>query len=317
MRRAVALLAIGLLVLAACAVPRERDDREPSRVAAAASEVEAIFERYREVRNTAIELLDAKPLSTVESGPVLAIDSGSFEVAQRLSGTEEADDADVEISQVATPSFGAYPLWFMAEVRDPEDEVNRVQVFERASAVDPWLLVATPETVLTTELPELRRRDGRAVVVAPDDDAGMTMSAQDAADAYAEALADPESDAVGLVEQDDFVEQMRELVARNSALEGVEFSQSWAAEEVTHALRTADGGALVFANLLRRDTFTVEEGVRVTWPEDSVQQAFLSSGIATSGRLRYYHQVLVHVPGGDAKPRVLGQYGGVVDGDGF
>ncbi len=62
------------LGLSACAVPHKRGDLSPEKTAARTPEVTAVFNRYRKVRNTAIELLDAKPLSIVESGPVLAID---------------------------------------------------------------------------------------------------------------------------------------------------------------------------------------------------------------------------------------------------
>ncbi|MDO8341491.1 MAG: hypothetical protein Q7T59_05975, partial [Candidatus Woesebacteria bacterium] len=156
------LLALAL-ALSACAVPRERDDMDLVKVAAGDDEVTAIFERYRTVRNTAISLLDPKPLSTVESGAVLAIDSGSFEVAQRLSTGGGQEESAADVVQVATPRFSRYPLWFLAVVRDEDREVNRVQIFERESAAAPWLLVATPETLLDAELPELRIDDGVAV----------------------------------------------------------------------------------------------------------------------------------------------------------
>jgi hypothetical protein len=54
----------------------------------------------------------------------------------------------------------------------------------------------------------------------------------------------------------------------------------------------------------------------VSWPAGSPQEAFLAEGISSSGKLRYYHQVLLYLPGGDARPRALGQYGGVVGADG-
>jgi hypothetical protein len=318
MRRvAVALTCVASLALAACAVPNERDDLRVTKVAARDTEVTAVFERYRAVRNTAISLLDPKPLSTVETGPVLAIDSGSFEVAQRLAQKEDQDTSSVEVTDVRTPAFGSYPLWFYAVVRDETRGVNRVQVFERSSAVEPWLLVATPETVTDTELPELRDGPaGTVLTVEPDDARGMAMSARDAAATYAKALADPDAPETKQVEDDSFIRQMRATAQKNGSLDKVEFSQTWGAEDVQYVLRTADGGALAFVTLLRADTYTVDDGLTITWPQNSPQQAFLSSGISSSGKLRYYHQVLLHLPGGKGKPRAIGQYGGVVGADG-
>lgn len=315
-RRLAVLLTLAAFVLAACAVPRERGDAPASTVPIDRSGVEAVLERYDRVRETASELLDAKPLSTVENGAVLAIDTGSFEVAQRLARAAGRTGTSGDVVGLATPRFTRYPLWFVVEVRDRAAEVNRVQVFERATAVDPWFLVASPETLLTTTLPDLRERDGVALAVAPDSGTGMAASPQQAADAYAAVLQDPEAPEAATVEQDDFIAQMRETAERNAALEGVTFTQSWRAQEVTHALRTADGGALVFATLERVDSYEVEEGVTVTWPDDSPQQALLESGVSSSGRLTYLHQVLVVVPGGSGKPRIIGQYGGVVEAEG-
>lgn len=319
MRRSSRLLAVlvcALLVLAACGLPRERGDAPPSTVPVDAGEVDAVLARYEKVRDTAAELLDPKPLSTVESGAVLAIDTGSFEVAQRLARAVGGDSASNDVVRLATPRFTAYPLWFMVEVQDRAAEVNRVQIFERASAVDPWFLVASPETLLTTQLPDLRERDGVQLVVPPDSATGMSMSPQEAADRYAAVLADPASPAASSLEQDDFIEQMRAAAERNASLEDVSFTQTWSAQEVRHVLRTADGGALVFATLERVDSYEVGEGVRVTWPDDSPQKALLESGLSSSGSLRYLHQVLVSIPGGSGKPRVIGQYGGVVEAQG-
>jgi hypothetical protein len=315
-RRRVAALLLAPLVLAGCTVPQQRDDAPPSTVPVDAAEVDRVLARYDEVRATAASLLDPKPLSTVESGAVLAIDTGSFEVAQRLAQRVGTDAGSEQVERLAVPRFTRYPLWFMVEVRDRAADVNRVQVFERASAADPWFLVASPETVLTTQLPELRERAGAALTVPADSATGMSMSPQEAADRYAAALEDPSTAAGRTLEQDDFREQMREAARRNADLEGVRFSQTWKAEEVTHALRLADGGALVFATLERVDTYRVAEGKRVTWPENSPQEALLQDGVSSSGRLRYLHQVLVVVPGGSGKPRVIGQYGGVVEATG-
>lgn len=315
MRRLVLLVATCALALPACAVPHERDDLGAEKTAARKDEVTAVFNQYRKVRNTAIELLDAKPLSIVESGPMLAIDSGSFEVSQRLAKTQKQDTGSVEVTDVQTPRFGKYPLWFFAVVRDAKAGVNRVQIFERETAVEPWLLVASPETLADTPIPAIRREGSDALTVKPDDGVGMSMSPTEAAKAYAKSLADPASSEAGQVADDSFVKQMRTAAENNSKLEGVTFSQSWGNDDVKYVLRTADGGALAFVTLLRLDTYEVKAGLTVTWPEGTPQQAFLSSGISSAGKLRYYHQVLLHIPGGSGKPRAIGQYGGVVSAD--
>lgn len=313
MRRWIAVAC--LLVLPACAVPHERGDLALEKTAAQQGEVTEIFQRYTEVRSAAAELLDAKPLSTVEAGAVLAIDTGSFEVSQRLAKSQEGGGDSFDIADVQTPRFAKYPIWFYAVVRDETRDVNRVQIFERASAVDPWFLVATPEALAETKLPDLRSKGGAPITVEPDDGVGMSMSAADAAAAYVKTLGDPKAPEAATIENDSFIKQMRQAAATNGDLPNVSYSQAWDTDKVQYVLRTSDGGALAFVTLLRSDTYEVEDGLTITWPDDTPQQAFLSSGIAGAGTLNYYHQVLLHIPGGKGKPRALGQYGGVVSAD--
>lgn len=314
--RRIVLAIVCSLALSGCAVPHHRDDVTLEKTAARESEVAEIFDRYREVRSSAVELLDPKPLSTVETGAVLAIDSGSFEVSQRLAQAPKGDAAEVEATDVEVPRFKRYPLWFYAVVRDPQLGVNRVQIFERTSSVDPWLLTASPETLAATTIPSIRRSSGAALTVAADDGTGMSSSPQDAAAAYATVLADPDAEESADIPDDSFIRQMRSTAQTSAALKDVQFSQTWEAQDVAYALRTADGGALAFVTLLRKDTYTVEDGLTVTWPEGSPQRAFLSEGISGSGTLSYLHQVLLYIPGGNESPRALGQYGGVVSGEG-
>lgn len=311
-----ALLAVAAVVaLSGCgAVPQPRRDVELEQ-AADKADVAQILDRYREVRNAAIGLLDPKPLSIVETGPMLAIDSGSFEVAQRLSRTQSEDERQLQVSSVETPAFSKYPLWFMVKAYDPAAKVDVVQIFERTTPVDPWLLVAAPQTLPSTSLPGLRDDGaGHVVPVASTNGKGMRMSPQGAAAAYAKALGSMTGTSPGIA-NDDFIRKMRTAFDQANRLEGVRVTQTWAAEHVKHALRTDDGGALVWVTLLRLDTYNVQLGIKVSWPAGSPQQAFLANGISGSGKLRYYHQVLLHIPGGDAEARALGQYGGVVGAD--
>jgi len=246
---------------------------------------------------------------------MLAIDSGSFQVSQRLSRTQSEDQRQLQVTSVETPAFSKYPLWFMVTAYDPAARVDLVQIFERTTPVDPWLLVAAPQTLPSTELPGLRHdSSGHVIPVSAGNGKGMKMSPQQAATAYAKALGSMTGKSTGIA-HDDFIRKMRGAFDQANRLEGVRVTQTWAAERVDHALRTDDGGALVWVTLLRLDSYTVEPGIKVSWPEGSPQQAFLADGISGTGKLRYYHQVLLQIPGGDAEPRALGQYGGVVGAD--
>lgn len=317
MRRLVLVLATSVLLVTACALPQQREDETLGKIAATPQEIETVFARYEAVRDTAARLLNPNPLSIIQTEAVLDIETGSFEVAQRLTASDPERDDPIDVQRTYSPRFGSYPLWFVAVVRDEGREVTRVQVFERAAAADPWLLIATPETVLDAELPELRERDGAVVRVAPDDAAGTGVSAQQAADDYAALLDDPEAEVATTFAGDGFVEQVRAAAEQNRSLDGIGYEQTWEAQEVRHAVRTSDGGTLAFVDLSRSDTYEVPDDVTVTWPEDSPQRAFIPEGLSTTGTLLYRHQVLMLIPVGDDPPRVIGQFGGVVGAEGF
>ncbi|RLV56846.1 hypothetical protein D9V41_03480 [Aeromicrobium phragmitis] len=312
----VAGVLVTALALTACAIPRERaaEDLRPAKIAVAPVEVEDVVAKYREVRSAAVDALDAKPLSTVEAGPVLAVDTGTFEVAELLEREEFALDGPFTVETTMLPRFSRYPLWFAALVRDEETGRRQLQVYERTTAADPWLLTANPELAGDTPLPEMRRVGDATRRVGVDDGAGMAAAPLTALQALAAALDEPEAEESAAWAEDPFVVQMRETATKNAELEGSNFAQSWAADEQVYALRTADGGALVFGTLLRQDTFDVEAGLRVTWPEDSPQRAFWPDGVVGRGSLRYYHQVLVRVPpaGSNESAATLGTFGGVV-----
>ncbi|WP_229051321.1 hypothetical protein [Aeromicrobium sp. Leaf350] len=298
---------VSCLSLLACAVPHQRDDADATKLAIAEDEVDSVYARYREVYGAAVDIGDPQPLSVVESGSVLDIDTAAFQVDG--GGTETVLRAE----EVAIPRFGAYPLWFVA-VASADGGERRVQVFARASAVDEWTLTESPAIVAQASLPELRvTDDATAVTVSPDDERGMVLSPQAAVDAYVAALASlPEAPAETVAADDPFRQQMVDSYQQSAQLPDVEFSQAWTAEPVQYVLRTADGGALVFATLHRADQFQITPGRTVTYAAGTVQNALAPEGLVGSGVVRFDHQVLLVVPPGSGEVRAIGQFGGVV-----
>jgi hypothetical protein len=317
-RLAVALLA-GVVVATGCSLPHPKDSHGVTKIAATESEAETIYDRYRALRQDALDMLDEQPLTAVETGAVLAIDTGALMVARRLLLTKPPDDSqDLRIVEVYAPRLDSYPLWFVAVVEDRVRDLVKVQIFQRESSTGPWLLVASPETLPSTELPALERDTTDALEsVDPLRDGRLAMSPQAAIDAYAATLNSPPETGDADVSEDSFVTQMREVAAKQSQIEGITFTQRWTARPVQYVVRASDGGAVVFGTLARVDRYDIEAGRYIDWPEGSEQKAFLSGRLYSNGQLRYYHQILVYVPPDDGEPVVLGHYGGVVDGFGY
>jgi len=319
-RAFLALAVVATLVAGGCAIPRPQPEQPPSKVAATRAEAAAVYERYRKVRASALELLDEQPLTAVEADPVLAIDAGALLVARRLLLEGRPDDSqDLQITDVLAPRLTEYPLWYVVIARDGVRELTKVQIFERQTSTSTWALVASPEILSTTELPQLRTDDSGALVqVDPKTSAGLVTSPRQALSDYAAVLQDPADPAAERVTEDSFVQQMRAAAAAQLGVSGVSFSQTWRSQPVPYALRTEDGGALAFATLVREDQYSIAEGTRVNWPDGSEQQAFLTGDLYSAAVLRYFHQLLVYVPpSGGQTPFVMGHYGGVVAADGY
>ena len=313
--RSVLMSVVALMLLAGCALPGERDPDAPAeKHVLAADQVDDVVREYRTVRGAAADALDAKPLSTVETGSALAIDTGMFAIAEELEREDFAFDGAFRIEETYLSDFSRYPLWFAAVVVDEETDRRQLQVFERTMASDPWLVTVNAELTERTRLPGVRRAGDVARRVAPDDGTAMVGAPEEILASLAEGL-DTAGEEETSWSEDPFVGQMVQALDANQQLEGVSFEQSWSAEPDVYALRTEDGGALVFGTLLRQDTFTVDDGLRVTWPEDSPQRTFWPDGVVGTGSLRYAHQLVVYVPpeGSDELPRTLGASGGVVD----
>jgi len=312
----VALTLVG--VTSGCSVPRPVGD-DPVKTAVTRSEADEVLARWAEQRAQSLQVLDAAPLESVEAGDTLAVDRGALLVARRLleQGSQDLTQ-QLELRTVIAPRLSSYPLWFMAVVDDGQRGLTKVQVHQRDTAAGPWQLVATAEVLPTTQLPELSLDDSSALQpVQPDDASGLAGSPQDVADAYGALLDDPDAQEDDLVLVDSFVQQMRAVADTQAGLDGVQFSQSWEAEDVKWAARTADGGALVFATMERSDSYRIDPDTAVDWQPGSEQAAFLAGRVYTSAVLHYRHQVLLYVPpAGGGQVRALGQYGGVVSATG-
>jgi len=316
-QRRVPLVALALvcgLTTAACELP-QRVDSQPTKLAASQDEGAEVVERWAAQRAEALRTLDPQPLSAVEQAPTLQIDEGAFEVARRLLDDETAEiNQDLRLRSVQSPRLPRYPVWFVAVVEDVAGSVTKVQVHRRGTAAGDWMLVAQADVLSSTELPSMAVDSTGAITpVGPAEATGLQAPPQDVADAYADLLADAAADGGELVTVDSFVQQMRTVETSQSSVEGVALQQSWSAHKVRWAIRTDDGGALMFATFDRSDTYRLKSPKSIRWAAQSEQRAFLDDSTDKHPTLDYLHQVLFYLPpAGAGAARAIGQYGGVV-----
>jgi hypothetical protein len=221
--------------------------------------------------------------------------------------------------QVISPRFASYPLWFVVLARDEQGGDKRVAVFERADSVSPWLMTMAPATTPDAALPAIAQDStDAAVTVAADDDTLTGVSPTGALQRYADALAPGETDDDTFFAADAFLTRNQEFQATQDSLPFATFEQTWTAQPAQFAVRTEGGGALVFGTLNRRDSYSVQTNSYIDWDDNADTAAYLPGRVYRSATLDYTHQLLLFLPPqGEGEPRLIGQYGGVVDGQGF
>jgi hypothetical protein len=318
--RLVAAVAGAALLAAGCGLPQRKDTSVVTRPGASQGSARAVVDGYNAVRRRADAVLDGSLLARVEGGALLDIDQGAYFVSVRVD--EPAEYPQVRLAapeRVLSPRFRHYPLWFVVLVRDRVGGTKRVAVFERADSVSPWLMVMAPETIPGAGLPRFARdREGGVATVAPGDATATGVSPATALRRYARALAPGRTADDAFFAPDAFLARTRAFQRTQQSLPFAAFRQTWTAQPPRYALRVAGGGVLVFGTLTRTDAYSVQPDSYVDWADTSDTAAYLPGRVYRSAVLDYAHQVLMFVPvRGQGRPRLIGQYGGVVDGDGF
>lgn len=318
-RRSV-LLAVTLVLVAACAVPHPRDTSIVTKMAATPVSAEVVVARYNAVRARADDILEPSLLARIESDGLLDIDQSAYFVSVRVDDPSRYPTVRLaRPERVVSPRFDAYPMWFVVMARNERGENKRVAVFEKADSVSPWLMTMAPETIPEAVLPAVAQDETDAAVrVAPEDDSATGISPTEVLQRYARALAPGESEDDTFFAPDAFLTESRKFQQTQDSLPFATFEQSWSAQPPQFTLRTEDGGFLVFGTVTRRDSYRVQRGSYIDWDNTADTAAYLPGRIYRSAVLDYTHQLLLYVPPqGEAKPRLIGQYGGVVDGQGF
>ncbi|MGH3356215.1 MAG: hypothetical protein ACRDOJ_09980 [Nocardioidaceae bacterium] len=320
MRPRLVVLVLSLtLLLAACMIPVRKDTAVITKPGATESSARAVLGRYDAVRQQADEDLDGSLLPDIEGGELLDIDQGAYFVSARVDQTGAHPEMDLgPLERVIAPRFAAYPLWFVVVVPDRASGTKRVAVFERADSVSPWLMTMAPEMTGDAALPDVVTDSaGAAVTVTRDDATGTGLTPTRVLSQYAAELTPGQDSASGLFAPDAFLEQTRAFQRTQQSLPFATFQQTWTAQPPDFALRVEGGGVLVFGTLSRIDSYSVDANSFIDWEDNADAAAYLPGRVYRSATLDYTHQMLMFIPPqGQGRPSLIGQYGGVVDGQG-
>lgn len=324
MRRATGLVgfvAIAItMVLSGCALPQDKDEAAPAKQAMRVLSAQPVLNHYNQVRASVDAGVDPDPLVEIEGRSLLEIDSAAVylrkKLAREVSAVTLAPTRDIESAE-----FDGYPLWFLARTALPGYDESVMAIFERRSSTDRWLLVEAPRLDPETAVSAAAAADDGGVVIydavrdvwSDGEESGLRQTPQELANDYSKVLTDPGSQRSDDFIDDSFRMHMREL-AQSQPDRRVTFDQRWHALPVRHSMRLADGNALVFATLARRDRYRVQRGHSLDFTGVDAA-AYFSAPIKRQATLRYVHQVVMLVPSA-GKPLVIGQYGGLVAASG-
>lgn len=301
-RAQVACAAGAALALAGCALPISANEGTAGGVPALPhDQVAAVVASYEATRDRARSAGDVELLAETETAVSYRVDAAAMRAGDAISPV-----AGLGGMQAYIPKIADYPRWFVLGTTSTASGGPSLLVFVRERAVEPWRRAAA------IDVP-----DGVPYVAIDAEGYAMALNPKELGDAHTAVL----SGAAGAEEQGFATDQWTEELRTSAADDRERFSDA----EVTvtdqpadlprYALRTANGGALVFYATER--TFTGTSGDR-GWQLSGVFAAL-------AGADEYEHTLDVHwlyqwvalVPPADGSAVVIGRSGGIyaVDGE--
>lgn len=225
------------------------------------SQAAAVLSKYQTGVGKAQQALDAKALSTLETGPQLQMDLAGFKLHQ---ATRRRYVPTAYTSQAFfIPRLTGFPRWFAADVATDKGKLHQALLFTQQSASAPWLLAADPVESGGTPLPGIALdKDGLATPVTGA--AALAVAPAKIAAAHAELLtAGPKSPgATGLAPGNQTSRAFSALQQARGGFgrQGVTLTtQFQPAGQPVYALRTKDGGAVVWYVLQQRETYAAKK----------------------------------------------------------
>jgi hypothetical protein len=345
MRRIVALTAAAVLpavVIAGCGSSGSQTGGSGASASASgtvtSAEAQQVLSRYVTVNNRSNKLRQDSLLGTYEGGSSYQIDAGDY----RWTLTSDPSNKNYSTLSYVDPQFfipqqSGYPAWFVVRVtQENVPALNKkalmYMVFTKASASAAWLEVREPSAygMPAGQQPQIAAKSGYATSVSPSDGTGLALApdnlpAQDVS--YLDVgnipttpprpgLPTPTRPKVinfangttGLGDESDTSFWRSHMPSGSSVLD----SHQTTTDQI-YALRTTNGGALVFYDL----TASLTLGAPGAQPFSiTIPGFFTSSQQSTSFTLNYVDQFAVYEPpGSPASPQVVADETGPVSSE--
>ncbi|GHH15573.1 hypothetical protein [Streptomyces rubradiris] len=310
---AAALTALSLTASGCVVVHGEREVLPAATRAEAAKAVAAFTDAYNKADKTYDSSVDA-PYVT---GALADIDSARLKAGRVNSPSGNPAHTPLTLTDVKITIVkkAGWPRWFVADARGNKGgDVRWVLVFTRGDLGERWrvayLTLMAPGTV-----PEFKKdADGRAEAV-PADTTGLAVRPDELSKSYAAYLKN------GGTAFADGRDTSGLRAARKKEAEKPGLVRQFIDEPLTHgayaplALRTADGGALVFFTTHHYEKRTAATGATVPIPNNDVR-ALIKGEVKQSLTMESIANEAVLDPAGGGPVRMLGRVQGLTSAQG-
>ncbi|MDK1327292.1 hypothetical protein [Arthrobacter sp. zg-Y1143] len=314
-RPAMAAAAAAALVLVATPAPALAEEGSAgSRPVVLDSQLERILADVAGTVEAGDAAKDANALAPRVGGSAYALREANYAVAAKAADHEAP--VPVAAQTLRTQSVAATDSWPRTIVAVTQGEANPVPqalLLVQASARENYKLVSAVQMLPASTFPQPPAAGTGADQIPADSANGLLMSPQQAVAALADSLTNPQGDNKATFAGNRFTEDVvkfQEQVKTDPKNEFATNTFTHTAEpSATHALRTADGGAIVFGYLANTFSSTPKEAGDSINLEGTVYQSL--TGEANTGAgidVRHGEAVMVYVPaaGSNSQAQVVG-----------
>ncbi|GAB3265638.1 hypothetical protein [Arthrobacter pigmenti] len=261
---------------------------------------------------------DAKELQTRVAGPALELRKTTYEIQSKNSDYEAPMpiSAGPIMAEVITSSYD-WPRTVVAVTQSKASDVPQAMVLVQDKPRENYKLRSVVAMLPGTTFPQASDEPEEVTTLQPGVSGSLAASPKSALEGLADVLTEKDSKFAPQLAKNTFVEQItafqkEQLKANKNA--DIKFSHK-VVDENTRALRTSDGGALVFGYLSNSMISTPSEnGGTVKLDED---YAALAGGDSSSKSvsITFGESVMLYIPpeDSDAKVQVIGAAQDLVD----
>ncbi len=264
-RRAIATVGVLVFALSGCAneaeLPKATAATETARPALTVTRFEQVQSNIFDSLASADEELNGEALAERVTGPFASMRNAEYKLKSILADSMSLERLSDSADQTMISAADDYPHAAVSIMAEPAgSSAKTIDVFVQPSARENWSLWGVADILPGATVPALKFGEEGGTVLASDSAEGLVASPDDVLAGYT-TLASTRTDSKGLRFADDAwlakMAEAQDANAETTADTGTATMSFEPGENGTIAVRTADGGALVFGQVNVTTTISV------------------------------------------------------------